>query len=119
MFRASIDSILAAQRRAARDNDILAFQEHDERFHAALAAGADAELAWQAVINVKCHMDRVCHLTLQERASMLRVITQHESIIAAIDARDPEAADAAMRHHLTEILRALPRVLTDRAELFE
>src|SRR5712672_1055905 len=64
MYRSSIDSILAAQRKAAKANDIPAFQEHDQRFHAALAAGADAEHAWQAVVDVKCHMDRVCHLTL-------------------------------------------------------
>ena len=85
----------------------------------ALAAGADAELAWQTVVDVKCHMDRVCHLTLQDRTSMLGIISQHETIVAAIDARDAEAADKAMRHHLTEILRALPQVLTDRADLFE
>jgi DNA-binding GntR family transcriptional regulator len=119
MYRETIDSILAAQRKAASDNDIPAFQEHDERFHAALAAGADAEHAWQAVIDVKCHMDRVCHLTLVEQKAVFGLIAQHETILAAIDARDPDAADRAMRHHLTEILRVLPNVLADRADLFE
>jgi DNA-binding GntR family transcriptional regulator len=119
MFRSSIDSILAAQRKAALDNDIAAFQEHDERFHAALAAGADAEHAWQAILDVKCHMDRVCHLTLLDKKAVLGLIVQHETILAAIDARDADAADRAMRHHLTEILRALPKVLVDRADLFE
>ncbi len=119
MYRSSIDSILAAQRKAAADNDIPAFQQHDERFHAALAAGADAEHAWQAVIDVKCHMDRVCHLTLVEQKAVFGLIDQHETILAAIDARDADAADRAMRHHLTEILRALPKVLADRADLFE
>ena len=119
MYRSSIDSILAAQRKAAKANDIPAFQEHDQRFHAALAAGADAEHAWQAVVDVKCHMDRVCHLTLLDQKAVLGLIDQHETILAAIDARDAEAADRAMRHHLTEILRALPKVLADRADLFE
>jgi DNA-binding GntR family transcriptional regulator len=119
MYRSSIDSILAAQRKAAAGNDIAAFQEHDERFHAALAAGADAEHAWQAVVDVKCHMDRVCHLTLLNQKAVLGLIDQHETILAAIDARDADAADRAMRHHLTEILRALPKVLVDRADLFE
>jgi GntR family transcriptional regulator, rspAB operon transcriptional repressor len=119
LTRSSIGPMITAQRRAARDNDHATFQEHDERFHAALAAGADAELAWQTVVDIKCHMDRVCHLTLLDRTSMLRIITQHEAIMAAIDAQDAEAADKAMRHHLTEIMRALPQVLTDRADLFE
>lgn len=119
MFRSSIDSIMAAQRKAAAANDIATFQEHDERFHAALAAGADAEHAWQAVIDVKCHMDRVCHLTLWDQKAVLGLIDQHETILAAIDARDADAADRAMRHHLTEILRSLPKVLADHADLFE
>ena len=119
MIRASLPSILDAQRRAARDDDRATFEEHDERFHAALAAGADAEVAWRMVVDVKCHMDRVCHLTLWDRATMMKLVAQHEAIIAAIDAHDSAAADAAVRHHLTEIVRSLPRVLADRAELFE
>jgi DNA-binding GntR family transcriptional regulator len=119
MYRSSIDSILAAQRKAAAANDIPAFQEHDERFHAALAAGADAEHAWQAVIDVKCHMDRVCHLTLWDQKAVLGLIDQHQTILSAIDAGDADAADRAMRHHLTEILRSLPKVLADHADLFE
>ena len=119
MYRSSINSNLAAQRKAAADNDVPVFQEHDQRFHAALAAGADAEHAWRAVIDVKCHMDRVCHLTLWDQQTMLGLIDQHETILAAIDAHDAEAADQAMRHHLTEILRSLPKVLADHADLFE
>jgi DNA-binding GntR family transcriptional regulator len=119
MIRDSIDTIMAAQRRAARAHDHAAFQEHDERLHAALAAGADAELAWRAVVDVKCHMDRVCHLTLWNSEVMLQLIAQHDAIVGAIDAGDADRADAAMRQHLTEILRSLPRVLADRADLFE
>lgn len=118
-IRASIELIMTAQRQAALANDHTAFQEHDERLHAALAAGADAELAWRAVVDVKCHMDRVCHLTLWNSEVMLQLIAQHEAIISAIDAGDADRADAAMRHHLSEILRSLPRVLADRADLFE
>jgi len=86
---------------------------------AALAAGADAELAWQAVIDSKGHMDRVFHLTLLDQKTVLGLIDQHETILAAIDAQDADAADRAMRHHLTEVLRSLPKVLADRTDLFE
>jgi DNA-binding GntR family transcriptional regulator len=110
---------MAAQRKAALDNDIAAFQEHDERFHAALAAGTDAELAWQAIVDIKCHMDRVCHLTLRDQKTVLGLIDQHQTILDAIDAGDANAADRAMRHHLTEVLRSLPKLLADRADLFE
>ena len=64
-------------------------------------------------------MDRVCHLTLLDQKTVLGLIDQHETILAAIDARDADAADRAMRYHLTEVLRSLPKVLADRADLFE
>jgi DNA-binding GntR family transcriptional regulator len=118
-IRASIDSIMAAQHHAAEDNNRAAFEQHDERLHAALAAGADAEVAWHAVVDIKCHMDRVCHLTLWNSEVMLALIGQHDTIISAIDAGEADRAEAAVRNHFKEILRSLPHVLADRADLFE
>jgi GntR family transcriptional regulator, rspAB operon transcriptional repressor len=117
--RAGVDESLEAQRRAARDGDHDAFQRADERFHAALAAGAGCDLAWRAVLDVKCHMDRVCALTLTSPETLAEIIAQHLAIVAAIDARDPDAAEANMRHHLTEILRSLPRVIAEHGAFFE
>ena len=118
LIRLAIDPIMAAQREAARAADHIAFQQHDERLHAAFAAGADADLAWQAVIDVKCHMDRVCHLTLPSASSLPVLIAQHRTILAAIDRRDPDGAEAALRAHLSEILRALPTVQREHRDLF-
>ena len=55
-------------------------------------------------------MDRVCQLTLPGPDAMLPLVEQHRAIMAAIDAHDADGAAAAMHRHLTEILRALPRV---------
>lgn len=63
-------------------------------------------------------MDRVCQLTLLGPEAMLPLIDQHRAIIASIDARDENRATEAMRRHLTEILRALPRVEAEHPELF-
>jgi DNA-binding GntR family transcriptional regulator len=63
-------------------------------------------------------MDRVCQLTLPNPEAMLPLIDQHRTIVAAIDARDEDAAAEAMRHHLTEILRTLPRVEAEHPDLF-
>jgi DNA-binding GntR family transcriptional regulator len=64
-------------------------------------------------------MDRVCQLTLPGTDAMLPLIDQHRAIVAAIDAQDEDAAAGAMRFHLTEILRSLPRVEAEHPELFE
>ncbi len=76
-------------------------------------------MAWEAIQDIKAHMDRVCQLTLPGTDAMLPLIAQHRAIIAAIDARDEAGAEAAMRLHLTEILRALPRIEAEHPDLFE
>ena len=64
-------------------------------------------------------MDRVCSLTLPGAEAMAPLVEQHRDIAAAIDARDADRAEAATRHHLTEILRALPRIEAENPELFD
>ena len=119
VVRASIDALIDTQRRAAATGDHLLLSQADSQFHAALAAGADCELIWRMVLDTKIHMDRVRHLTLQDRASMQILVEQHRAIMDAIDSRDPERAIAAMRRHLLEILSDLPRVMVEHADLFE
>ncbi|MBZ6076796.1 GntR family transcriptional regulator [Microvirga puerhi] len=116
--RQRIDDLLEMQATAARQDDHDAFQRFDELFHIALAEGAGCALAWEAIRDIKAHMDRVCQLTLPGPEAMRPLIDQHRAIIAAIDAGDEDAAADAMHHHLTEILRALPRVEAERPELF-
>ncbi|MBM6580686.1 GntR family transcriptional regulator [Microvirga sp. BT689] len=116
--RERINDLLEMQEQAARRDDHDAFQRYDELFHIALAEGAGCPLAWEAVQDIKAHMDRVCQLTLPNPEAMLPLIDQHRAIIAAIDARDEDAAAEAMRHHLTEILRTLPRVEAEHPDLF-
>ncbi|MGK9234287.1 GntR family transcriptional regulator [Inquilinus limosus] len=117
--RERIDDLLDAQEKAASRGNHGDFQRTDELFHIAIAEGAGCGLAWMAVEDIKAHMDRICALTLPGPEAMLPLIEQHRAIMAAIDARDPDAAEQAMRHHLTEILRALPRIEAEHPELFD
>ncbi|GJD51492.1 HTH-type transcriptional repressor RspR [Methylobacterium crusticola] len=117
-IRRRIDAVLEVQARTAAGGDHAGFQRADALFHAALAEGAGCPLAWEAVQDVKAHLDRACQLTLPDAAAMRPLVDQHRAILAAIDARDADAAAAAMRHHLTEILRALPRIEAEHPDLF-
>lgn len=116
--RQRIDDLLDLQEKAAERGDHTAFQRTDELFHLALVEGTGSILAWQAIEDLKAHMDRVCYLTLPGTEAMRPLVTQHRAIMTAIDARDADAAEKAMRYHLNEILRALPRVEADHPHLF-
>lgn len=117
--RQRISDLLDVQEKAAERDDHASFQRYDELFHVELTEGVGMPLAWEAVRDIKAHMDRVCQLTLPGAAVMLPLVEQHRRIMAAIDAQDAVQAESAMRHHLTEILRALPKTEASYPDLFE
>jgi DNA-binding GntR family transcriptional regulator len=117
--RHKIETILARQKAANDQHDHNAFRREDEQFHIAIAEGAGCGLAWNAISDIKAHMDRVCNLQLRHPDSMTRLISEHEAIIIAIDSRDADAAGAAMRIHLNGILADLPQIEAANPDLFE
>lgn len=117
--RTRIDHLIDGQVLAAGRGEHYEFQRADEAFHAALAEGAGCPSAWTVIGDLKAHMDRVCHLTLPSASSLPKLIDQHRAILAAIDARDADTAEKALKQHLSEILAALPIVEAEHPDLFE
>lgn len=117
-IRTRLDYLLEVQEWTARAGEHYEFQRADEDFHAAIAEGAGCPSAWQVIGDIKAHLERVCHLTLPSASSLAVLIGQHRAILAAIDRRDADAAEAALRLHLAEILAALPQVAARHAPLF-
>jgi DNA-binding GntR family transcriptional regulator len=116
---ATLNDSLARQRRAAKAKDAESFFALDEEFHRRLAELAGRPSAWRVVEDVKPQMDRVRFIDMTDAMPMRVLIDQHGAIIAALKTGDPNAAEAAMRHHLSEILRSLPRVAQQHADLFD
>jgi GntR family transcriptional regulator, rspAB operon transcriptional repressor len=117
--RHEIEDLFDLQKRAAARADRDNFTQLDEAFHQALTRGCGMPSVWETLADIKSHMDRVCHLTIPDADSMQPLVDQHRAIVVAIDAKDADAADAAMRLHLTEILRAMPKAEAANPDLFE
>ena len=47
------------------------------------------------------------------------IVSQHRILVQAIADRSPDAAEAAMRHHLREMLKSLPIVIENNADAFD
>ena len=93
--------------------------ELDEAFHATLAAAAGRPAAWRVVEEQKVQMDRVRYLDLGDSIPARTVLAQHRDILAPLQDGDCDAAEAAMRAHLQEILVSLPRLAARWPDLFE
>ena len=118
MIAALTDS-LARQKRGQRSNASHTFLALDEEFHRLLAEAAGRPAAWEMIQDVKPQMDRVRFLDLAQATPRHVVLAQHVVIVEAIKAGDSLAAEMAMRHHLSEILRSLPQLVAQYPELFE
>jgi DNA-binding GntR family transcriptional regulator len=72
---------------------------------------AVTETAW-------LHVDRARRLILPIPGRIAATLDEHRAILAALQARDPAAARAAMRAHLRQLLTYLEPLERDRPELF-
>ena len=110
-------AILAEQRKAARDAE--EFFVLDDAFHRGLASAAECAYAWKVIEEAKAQMDRVRFLSLPDATPVAHLITQHQAILDAIAAGRAAAAEQAMKDHLREILRSLPRLSQAFPDMFE
>lgn len=112
-------TLLKVQREASDNRDLAGFYALDEAFHRALSEPVECELGQRVVESARAQIDRVRYLSLPDATPLSRLIEQHEAIVAAIQAGDADAAEAAMRVHLREILTAIPRLAAQFPDLFD
>lgn len=115
---AALERLVGEQRAVAVGGDNVAFLRLDEKFHLAIACSADCEDAWRVLEGLKAQMDRVRYLSLPEATPLETIIEQHERIVRAIADHSPEAAELAMRQHLSEILLSLPKLAAGHPAYF-
>jgi DNA-binding GntR family transcriptional regulator len=114
-----LTALIDGQVQAANRLDNVAFTELDEAFHRAIADCVDCDYAVRVVEAARTQTDRVRHLSLPEASPYPVLIEQHRQIVEALRARDPVAAEAAMRLHVREILSAIPRLAAAHPAYFE
>ena len=91
----------------------------DEAFHETLMAatgfGGVVDAAARAALAVK----RARLILMPDPGRAADTVAEHRAIAGSIESADPEAAAAAMRHHLRRMLTRLGAITRQRPELFE
>lgn len=114
----ALEDLVARQRGAAARSDNVAFLHLDEQFHQQIARSAGCEDAWRVLEGLKAQMDRVRYLSLPEATPLDVILAQHKTILEALRQGAPDAAETAMRRHLSEILTSLPKIATEKPAYF-
>lgn len=86
-----------------------AFIELDERFHRILARAANVAESWEYLDSIKSQMDRVRFIS-NEEFPVTKLVKQHEHVVDMIEDGNVASAEEAMRTHLREILKSLPKI---------
>src|SRR3954466_15253941 len=115
----TLRAVIADQRKAVRAGDAEEFFALDEAFHRGLANAAECAYAWKVIEEAKAQMDRVRFLSIPDATPVDRLIVQHQAILDAIAAGRGAIAEQAMRDHLREILKSLPRLSQAFPDMFE
>lgn len=109
---------LTVQAALVEDGDIPGFYAMDAAMHERLLSFTGfprlalvAQTAW-------LHVNRARQLILPVPGRVEATLAEHQTIVAALEARDPAAARAAVQAHLRQLITYLEPLERDRPELF-
>lgn len=112
------EKIVDDQKSAAEDDDSLAFQYLDDKFHQSLAIFTNHARTAELIEAEKAHMDRVRRLSLNISGQYKRILNQHAAIIKAIKSGSPDKASTAMSVHLQDVFTILELIPKEHPEYF-
>lgn len=92
---------------AGNSAELPAFQELDELFHQTLMAAAGQPGLYALLRSRSGHLNRLRRLDLPGEGKIRHILEGHHAVIAALEAHDPEAAQEAIRDHLSQTLSRL------------
>jgi DNA-binding GntR family transcriptional regulator len=98
---------LAEMRRRVQRGDPLGYSELNGQFHQQVWTIADHPTAEKLLRTLKSQSIRFQYRTILRPGRTERSLHEHEAIVEALASRDAEAAEAAMREHLGEMLQTL------------
>lgn len=101
-----LEDCLAAQRKAAAQNDRETFHQYDCEFHELLFAAMQFSKIKNIINSARANVDRARRLINSPRRLALTV-SEHETIYQAITADQPDQAAAAMRQHIEAVMTEL------------
>lgn len=105
-LRAQVDLLAAL----SSGGDYSEFVAADQSFHRLMYEAAGVPDLWSLVRRLSGHVDRLRRLHLPSAGKAQAVVRDHRRIVDAIAQRDPEAAQARLREHLSGTLGKLDEI---------
>jgi DNA-binding GntR family transcriptional regulator len=110
-----LQEVIREMRKAVESAELVRYSDANARLHALIRTIAAHETATGIIERLRAQLVRH-QFTLSLVPGRPAVsLVQHERIVAAIIARDPDEAEAAMRDHITSVIESLNRLPASQA----
>lgn len=106
---AELRKILAEMKALLRKQDLLSYSDGNRRLHAKIIEMSGHATAQQLIANLRAQLVRFQYRTILVPGRPKDSLAEHSAIVDAIADRDDDAAEAAMRRHLTHVTENLMR----------
>jgi DNA-binding GntR family transcriptional regulator len=110
---------LRIQQALVEDGDVAGFYKLDAAMHETMLSFTGYRRLAQIAETSWLQVNRARQLVLPNRRRIAETLEEHRAIVAALETRDPEAARAAARAHLRQLLRYLEPLEREHPELFQ
>jgi GntR family transcriptional regulator, rspAB operon transcriptional repressor len=115
---AALRAILARQADVRATEDYARWFVLNDEFHRALSDLSGHPVAWTLICRVSGQLDRIRRLSLPQPRYLDQALGEHRLILKAVARGDPDAAEDAMRHHLSMLLTGLPLLRSSYPDYF-
>lgn len=114
----ALDGLILRQREIRDADEYDRFYVLDDEFHSAICELSGHGIAWSLAQRANGHLNRVRHLSLTQPRYLTEMVAEHELVVEAIRRNDPDAAEAALRHHLKMVVAGLPTLRAEHPDYF-
>ncbi|WP_417718997.1 GntR family transcriptional regulator [Salipiger sp.] len=113
-------TIVEMQRALAHKREELGtFHELDETFHQTMIAAVGFPGLHRLIRSRSGHLNRVRRLNMWDDTKIGRIIDDHTGVIAGLETRDPDKAEAAIRKHLGQTIATLDTLRAQHGAYFK
>lgn len=105
--RAALRRILREMRAAYDESNLIAYSDINGTLHAKIREVAAHATASRILANLRSQVVRFRYRSILVPGRAKQSMAEHDAIVKAICANDPDAAEAAMRKHLEGVVKAL------------
>ena len=118
-FAQSFAQNVSDQTSAVAAGNVADFEALDRAFHTLIFDAAQEQSVFSVVEANKAQVDRLCLKSLKNAASMMELIDDHKTIVAALSNGNESELSAAMRLHLSRLDDTISAMRQTHAEFFE